>query len=191
MKITTHTNATRIGVTVLVALLIATAAPAVATAISSTPAAGGLSVTQLAPEAPVAPKLQVAQSGISALSKVMYLKEAPLPVIAKKTSRGGTTIQSVATNSLAKSTKGSGDKLAQAQSILSGLIAKYPILAGTTVTIGDARGYQAIAYYQSGRIVVSKSHTASLSTILNHEVWHIIDWRDNNKIDWGENVPPK
>ncbi|MDZ4063614.1 MAG: hypothetical protein U1E22_03005 [Coriobacteriia bacterium] len=188
MKAAVRTNATRIGVTMLVALLIATAAPAVATAISPTPAVGGLRVTQIAPDAHVAPKVQVAQSGISALSKVMYLKEAPLPVIAKNTARGDTTIQSVATRSLAKS---SGGELAQAQSILSGLIAKYPILAGTTVTIGDARGYQAIAYYQSGRIVISKSHSASLSTILNHEVWHIIDWRDNNKIDWGENVPPK
>lgn len=175
----------------LVALLIATAAPAVATAISPTPAAGGLRVTQLAPDAPLAPKVQVAQSGISALSKVMYLKEAPLPVIVKTTSRGSTTIQSVATKSLARNTKSSGGDLAQAQSILSGLIAKYPILAGATVTIGDARGYQAIAYYQSGRIVISKSRSASLSTILNHEVWHIIDWRDNGKIDWGENVPPK
>jgi hypothetical protein len=24
-----------------------------------------------------------------------------------------------------------------------------------------------------------------------HEIWHIIDWRDNGRIDWGENVPPR
>jgi hypothetical protein len=21
-------------------------------------------------------------------------------------------------------------------------------------------------------------------------VWHVIDWRDNGRIDWGESVPP-
>jgi hypothetical protein len=82
-------------------------------------------------------------------------------------------------------------ELAQAQSILAGLVAQHPILKGTTVEFGDARGYQAIAYYQSGRIVISPTHTASLNTILNHEIWHIIDWRDNGRIDWGENVPPR
>lgn len=86
----------------------------------------------------------------------------------------------------------SGDELAQAKAILAGLTARYPILAGTAVSFGSTPGgYQAVAYYQSGRIVVNPNHTASLSTILNHEVWHIIDWRDNGQIDWGENVPPR
>ncbi|PKQ36916.1 MAG: hypothetical protein CVT59_10540 [Actinobacteria bacterium HGW-Actinobacteria-1] len=86
--------------------------------------------------------------------------------------------------------KASTGELAEAKSILAGLIAKYPILKGTTVSIGTTPGgYQAVAYYQSGRIIVSSSHTASLSRILTHEVWHIIDWRDNGRIDWGENVP--
>lgn len=80
---------------------------------------------------------------------------------------------------------------AKAQSLLNSYIAKYPILKGSTVEFGDARGYQAIAYYQSGRIVISRSHTASLERIIGHEIWHIIDWRDNGRIDWGENVPPK
>jgi predicted SprT family Zn-dependent metalloprotease len=65
------------------------------------------------------------------------------------------------------------------------------VLAGATVSFGDARGYQAICYYKSGRIVISPSHTASLERIIGHEIWHIIDWRDNGRIDWGENVPPK
>jgi len=91
-----------------------------------------------------------------------------------------------------RSNPSSGDELAQARAILSGLIAQYPILAGTTVSIGATPGgYQAVAYYQSGRIIISPNHTASLSTILNHEVWHIIDWRDNGRIDWGENIPPR
>jgi hypothetical protein len=85
----------------------------------------------------------------------------------------------------------SGD-LAEAQAILAGLIAKYPILAGTTVSFGTTpNGHEAVAYYMSGRILISSSHTVGLKTILNHEVWHIIDWRDNGRIDWGENVPPK
>jgi hypothetical protein len=87
---------------------------------------------------------------------------------------------------------GGTDETAQARAILAGLIAQHPILAGTTVSFGTTPGgYQAVAYYQSGRIVVSPNHTASLSTILNHEIWHIIDWRDNGQIDWGENVPPR
>lgn len=77
------------------------------------------------------------------------------------------------------------------QAILARYIARYPILAGTTVSYGDAKGHQAIAYYTSGRIVISTSHTASLDRIIGHEIWHIIDWRDNGVIDWGENVPPR
>ena len=79
---------------------------------------------------------------------------------------------------------------AEAEKILAGLVKQYPVLKGSTVAFGDAQGYQAICYYMSGRIVISKSHTATLGTILNHEIWHIIDWRDNGRIDWGENVPP-
>lgn len=84
-----------------------------------------------------------------------------------------------------------GGEKARASMLLKSYIAKYPILAGTTVSIGDARGYQAISYYQSGRIVISASHSASLERIMAHEIWHIIDWRDNGRIDWGENVPPR
>lgn len=105
-----------------------------------------------------------------------------------------TTARTVSTGSstaAAPAAAPAGNELAEAQAILAGLIAQYPILAGTTVSIGDANGYQAIAYYKSGRIVISPTHTASLSRILNHEVWHVIDWRDNGVIDWGENVPPK
>jgi hypothetical protein len=85
---------------------------------------------------------------------------------------------------------GSTGEQAEAEAILAGLIKQYPILKGSTVSFGDAQGYQAVCYYMSGRIVISPSHTASLGTILNHEIWHIIDWRDNGRIDWGENIPP-
>jgi hypothetical protein len=84
-----------------------------------------------------------------------------------------------------------GTESQQAQAILNSLKAQYPrYLSGVTVSIGNASGYQAVAYYTSGRIVISPSHKASLSRILNHEVWHIIDWRDNGRIDWRESVPP-
>jgi hypothetical protein len=91
--------------------------------------------------------------------------------------------------SRAKTSKGS--ELARAKALLATQICKHPILNGTTVSFGNARGYQAIAYYASGRIVISRSHRASLSRIINHEIWHIIDYRDNGKIDWGEHVPPR
>ena len=51
-------------------------------------------------------------------------------------------------------------------------------------------GYQAVSYYTRGRILISTTHTVSISRILAHEIWHIIDWRDNGKIDWRESVPP-
>jgi hypothetical protein len=70
-----------------------------------------------------------------------------------------------------------------AWSILAGLIAEYPILEGTSVTFGDAQGYEAIAYYRSGTIVISPSHTYPLSTLIYHEAMHILDWRQDNDID--------
>jgi len=83
----------------------------------------------------------------------------------------------------------SGSELSRARKLLRAQIRKHPILKGTTVSFGNAHGYQAVAYYSSGRIVISRNHRASLSRIISHEVWHVIDWRDNHKIDWGENVP--
>jgi len=70
-----------------------------------------------------------------------------------------------------------------AWSILAGLIAEYPILEGTSVSFGDAQGYEAITYYRSGTIVISPSHTYPLSTLIYHEAMHILDWRQDNDID--------
>lgn len=125
-------------------------------------------------------------------------KPAPVAVAAASGSyrtytRAGRTVSTSRTSRTGSTTavRSSGSELAEAQAILAGLIAKYPILAGSTVTFGDARGYQAIGYYRSGRIVISTTHTASLTRIVTHEAWHIIDYRDNGTIDWGENVPPR
>ena len=140
----------------------------------------------------------------SPAAKLTASADQPLAAFTPR-ARTATTIEPVATSrpsnrststtrstgSAAATPVSSGDELAEAQSILAGLIGRYPILAGASVSIGDASGYQSVAYYKSGRIVISATHTASLSRILNHEVWHIIDWRDNGVIDWGENVPPQ
>ncbi len=135
--------------------------------------------------------------------KLAASTDQPLATAVTAHARTATVIQPVvvqtSTRKTSTATSGSapaaaapaGDETAEAQSILAGLIGKYPILAGSTVSFGDAKGSQAIAYYKSGRIVISTTHTASLSRILNHEVWHIIDYRDNGVIDWGESVPPK
>ena len=116
---------------------------------------------------------------------VQVAKKAATPIAPKPTAatyRTGGTASSGGSSS--------GGSVSRARSILAGYVARYPILQGSTVSFGDARGYQAICYYKSGRIVISPSHTVSLERILAHEVWHIIDWRDNGRIDWGENVPP-
>jgi hypothetical protein len=83
----------------------------------------------------------------------------------------------------------SGSELSQARALLAAQIRLHPILRGTTIRFGNTYGYQAISYYKSGEIILSTSHRASLSRIIGHEVWHVIDWRDNHRIDWGENVP--
>jgi hypothetical protein len=83
------------------------------------------------------------------------------------------------------------DENALAQTILAGFKAQYPrYLTGATVEFGNAAGYQAISYYTVGRIVISPTHTVGVQRILAHEIWHIIDWQDNNAIDWGEAIPP-
>lgn len=113
---------------------------------------------------------------------------APAPSVTT-TTRRATAAPAARKASSPTKAKAPASELSQARSILAGLVSKYPILKGSTVEFGNAKGYQAITYYGSGRIVLSKTHTASLSRIVTHEAWHIIDWRDNGRIDWGESVP--
>jgi putative cell wall-binding protein len=79
--------------------------------------------------------------------------------------------------------------ISRLQALVNISIDRCPILAGTTAVYGDAKGYQAITYYTSGRIIVSPTHTATLERIIGHEVLHVYDWRDNGRIDWGESFP--
>jgi len=78
-----------------------------------------------------------------------------------------------------------------ANELLATLQAKYHHLEGVTVEFGDTpNGEEAVAYYTEGEIVISTSHAVSIRKILAHEIWHVIDWRDNGQIDWGEDLPP-
>ena len=67
----------------------------------------------------------------------------------------------------------------------------YRYLGGVTIHEGPTpQGEQAVSYYTDGEIVISPDHTATLEDIVAHEIWHVIDWRDNGRIDWGEQLPP-
>lgn len=78
-----------------------------------------------------------------------------------------------------------------ANKVLSDLKATYRHLDGVAVSLGATpNGEEAVAYYTDGRIVISSTHSVDVATILRHEIWHIVDWRDNGRMDWGENLPP-
>jgi putative cell wall-binding protein len=82
-------------------------------------------------------------------------------------------------------------KQIEAQKKVDAYIIRCPILAGSTADYGDTQGnYQAIVYYKSGRIIINPNHTVSLDRIIEHEIYHIYDWRDNGVINWGESIPP-
>lgn len=80
------------------------------------------------------------------------------------------------------------------QEIINVMIPRYtsscPILGNVTVEFGDAKGYEAISFYSSGRIIVSPTHKVAIERLLLHELYHIYDYKDNGVINWGESVPP-
>lgn len=179
----------------------------------STPAlASSLAGTSTASAAP-APSSPGLQADATAVSKVPSPNEgtanftvaqpkrpAPIPKPKATTTQTKVVAYSTTAKAPARTTtrvtttavKSTASEASRARTILASMIAQYPILAGTTVSFGTTPGgYQAVAYYKSGRILISTTHTASLDRIIRHECWHIIDWRDNGRIDWGENVPPK
>lgn len=122
------------------------------------------------------------KSAVRTTVKPRRLQKIPKPRVKTRTP------SSVRTRTVVRSQGGVGE-LQRARSILAGYIAKYPILKGSTVTIAPTPGgYQAVCYYQSGRIVINPNHRASLQSLIFHEIGHIIDWRDNGRIDWGENL---
>lgn len=75
----------------------------------------------------------------------------------------------------------------RAEQILASYIAKYPILKGVKIYVRDCpNNWQGCAYYTKGIILVDPDHTASLEAIIAHEVKHIIDWREDHKIDYND-----
>ena len=79
----------------------------------------------------------------------------------------------------------------RAEQVLAGLRAKYRYLDDVKVSLKTTpNGEQAVAYYTLGRIVIDRNHTIGIDKILAHEIWHVIDWRDNGRLDWGEDLPP-
>jgi hypothetical protein len=73
---------------------------------------------------------------------------------------------------------------ARAEQILASLIAKNPILQGTTVYVRDCpHNWQGCTYYESAVIWIDPDHAAPLEKIMVHECNHIIDWRSDGDID--------
>jgi hypothetical protein len=82
-------------------------------------------------------------------------------------------------------------ELRHANVVLATLQRTYRGLDGVTLRIDPTpNDAQAVAYYTQSEIVISPDHVASIDKILAHEVWHVIDWRDNGRLDWGEDLPP-
>jgi len=206
----TTTGTMRLLAVLLTAALLAGAAPVTASAMTET---RPLQVTEKfvsALDPDVAEVTAAAKTGVdesaeeaqAGYTTPLVKAKAPLPkpkpvVTARRTVRTSSTSSSAPSTGAAKSTAtaprpaSSGDSLSRARAILASRIAMYPILKGATVEFGDTKGNpQGICYYKSGRIVINPNHTRSLETIIDHEIWHIIDWRDNGRIDWGEKVPP-
>lgn len=123
-------------------------------------------------------------------ASLVVVQPAPVSAATTTTTASTSTVKLTAAQIAAKKRRAA--KLRRARSVLAALKRKYRHLDGVTVTIGKTPGgYQAVSYYTAGRIVISPKHRASIERILKHEVWHIIDWRDNGRIDWRESVPPR
>ncbi len=196
-----------VGLAIVVAL---TWAPVYAAGVSAASTDTGQSEAPFTPNVTTAkPAAKFAESetpaaGSATLVSALPKRSAPLPQAVQRvaanpttggtarvsTTRRATPVRTTSTSTTSTRRSSGGSDLSRARAILRSLIAAHPILAGSTVSIGATPGgYQAVCYYKSGRIRVSPTHTAPLRTIMNHEVWHIIDWRDNGHIDWGEDVP--
>lgn len=120
------------------------------------------------------------------------LKTFPVVVALLAALGGGPAAITHASADLAPATSvRAAGELASARATLDALASRYRLLDGVTVRIAPTpEGKQAVAYYTRGQIVIDPAHTATIDDILAHEVWHVIDWRDNGRLDWGEYLPP-
>jgi len=127
-----------------------------------------------------------------ALSKEKIATTSVTPKVANTQAKSATTTKTK-TSTPATTTKTEpapakvniAAKQAQAQSILSSYIARYPILKGCTIKVKVPSNpkWQGCTYYALGLIIINPNHTASLQTIIWHECEHIIDWREDQDID--------
>lgn len=75
----------------------------------------------------------------------------------------------------------------RAEQILNAFILKYPILKGVKIYVKDCpNNWQGCAYYTKGIILIDPDHTAPLERIIEHEIKHIIDWREDYDIDYND-----
>jgi|GEM_PF-3227624 len=123
------------------------------------------------------------------MAGVPSVAPAPTPSPAKAF---GAPVASVATSAAAATTAtASADDARLANEVLDRLRLKYRYLDGVTVRMAPTpKGEEAVAYYTLDQIIISPTHSVTIEKILAHEVWHIIDWHDNGRFDWGENLPP-
>ncbi|MDO8915939.1 MAG: hypothetical protein Q7W16_07655 [Coriobacteriia bacterium] len=191
-------SSTRLIAALTIVLIVALVVPAIVSAapvpfrVGATNAGSSAALASVAEEHALDAKTAAVAAEAAALAEQQRIAAAALVEKERLAAAAYTAARTSAKKPAAKTAKISGgSELTQAQSILASLRSRYPrYLSGATVSIGSAKGYQAISYYTSGRIVISPTHRASLERILAHEIWHIIDWRDNGRIDWGERVPP-
>ena len=102
-----------------------------------------------------------------------------------------TSSASVTANPPARKTAELPSDIERAAALLDTYQTTYRYLDGVTVSEGPTpEGEQAVSYYTDGQIVLNPDHSATTEAIMAHEIWHVIDYRDNGKIDWGENIPP-
>lgn len=71
-------------------------------------------------------------------------------------------------------------------------IRRFPQLKGVRIEWShQTYGHQAVTFYQSGVIRINPDRRAPLWKIVRHETGHVVDWRNNHHIDWGENIPAR
>ncbi len=149
----------------------------------------------------------VAREEVKKVEEVKYEKEevesgknankSTLKSLVKKTTTSKTRVQAYSAKRVTSYTSKKTTKLSraemidikekQARSILNKFILKYPILKGTQIYVRECpNNWQGCAYYTKGVILIDPDHTASLYTIIAHEVNHIIDYRTDGKIDYND-----
>lgn len=108
----------------------------------------------------------------------------PISYSSMNYSSGSSSGSSSSGTTSAQRSRSTASEAALARSILASYIARYPILRGVQVYIRDCpNNWQGCAYYRQGIILIDPDHTAPLSSIIAHEVQHILDYRQDNDID--------